>query len=530
MFILNGKFRFITLIAFAIQLQCAFGQTDYVPYSYQFSQKFNSTLYSPQTREHTALKQWFTTDSLQGKVYDSLVNFNGARNPLLNGHLIDEKYGSGSRFYADLLPDVYAGRDLSSKTATWLTGIGAQIGGDLAPNFHYNFNFSANNGQLPAYMTAYANATGYIPGQSADEAPNSNIKDWYYTSFRLSYSPSKFVNFELGKDKNFIGDGYRSMMLSDFASNYPFFKTTLTGGSLQYTIMYAYLNNPLNTSGIDDAVYNKWGYFQFLDWTISRRLSLGLFENTMEATRNTNGSKQGFNPSLAMPFSILVPEDNIAHNPGKNLLGATAKYKIFNQTVIYGQFVLNEFDAKDFFSNDGSVTNKYGYQLGFRGAGLFGAKGLNYLGEFNTARPFTYSSFDQSSNYSQDGQPLADPLGAGFREWLAILNYSAGRFDLQGQLNYGYYGLDENGQNYGQNIFEPYTSASKSLGNFIGQGLRTDFYYAGGTVSYVINPRNNLRVELSSFYRETTNSVADSRGFFIFIGLRSSFRDLYTDF
>jgi hypothetical protein len=530
MFISSKKFWLAVLVAFIIGLPYAYSQSEYIPYSYSFYQRFDTSFYSTQNRVHTAFKANFASDGLLVRPYDSLTSTWTNHSKFFNGHLIHTKYGSDSRFYADLLPDIYAGEDMIAKKPVWLTAIGAQARGDLSSHFHYYLSFFANNGQLPGYINSYANTTGYIPGEGIDNAPGSNIKNWYYSTFLLSYDPAKFVDFELGKDKNFIGDGYRSMLLSDFASNYPFFKTTITEGNLQYVMMYAYLYNPLNTAGAGQQATNKWGYFQYVDWNISNRVSVGFFENTMEATTNTNGQKQGFNPSLAMPFTFLVAMDNIDNNPGKNLVGFTAKYKIFNKTVLYGQFALNEFHAKDILSGDGSVTNKSSYQLGFRGADLFKIKGLNYLAEFNTARPFTYSSFDQSSNYSQDGQPLADPLGANFREWLTILNYTAGRFSFQAQADYAFYGLDKDGGDYGQNIFEPYTDAANAYGNYVGQGIKTNFYYTGGSISYIINPKNNMRIELSSYYRQASNQDSNNHSCLILIGLRSSFRDIYTDF
>ena len=41
---------------------------------------------------------------------------------------------------------------------------------------------------------------------------------------RISYSPHKYFNFQLGYDKNFIGNGYRSLFLSDWGNSYLFAK------------------------------------------------------------------------------------------------------------------------------------------------------------------------------------------------------------------------------------------------------------------------------------------------------------------
>ena len=507
----------------------AFGQSVYQPYSFDFDQKFSADLYSTQTRILSSVKTNFISDSLLTHTYDSIMNVHSGQNRLLNKHLIDVK-SNGNTFYGDLLPDFEVGHDFSGNKSVWTTSLGAQIGGTIGSKFTYYASFYANRAALPDYVVDKVNTTAYIPGQGRDLSQGNYIKDWNYTTFDLSYTPIKYINFTLGKDKTFIGDGYRSLMLSDFASNYPFLKLTATVGNVRYMSMYAYMDNPLTPTDPYGPTVGKWAYFQYIEWNINKRFTLGFFQNVMEAARDADGQKQGFNPSLASPFVFLVPLDNIDNNPAKNVLGLNGKFKVFNKAIIYGQFVLNEFHAKDFYSGDGSVTNKSAYQIGLRGADLFNITGFNYLAEFNTARPYTYSSFDQTSNYSQNGQPLADPFGANFREWVGILSYSVGRFDFKAEGDYALFGLDINGLNYGQNIFEPYTSAAKQLGNYVGQGLRTNFYYAEGKIDYIVNPKYNLRVELGAMYRDERNADGNQKTPLLLFGVRSSFRDIYNDF
>ena len=62
----------------------------------------------------------------------------------------------------------------------------------------------------------------------------------------LVYTPKKWLSFQAGHGKNFIGDGYRSLLLSDNAFNYPYLRTTFTFGKLQYNVMYASFQNILD--------------------------------------------------------------------------------------------------------------------------------------------------------------------------------------------------------------------------------------------------------------------------------------------
>ena len=84
-----------------------------------------------------------------------------------------------------------------------------------------------------------------------------------------------------------------------------------------------------------------------------------------------------------------------------------------------------------------------------------------------------------------------------------------------------------NNINYGGNLLLADVSPQ---GSDTGQGLSTTFKYAQGTVAFIINPKYNLRIEAGAVLRQETNSQSDNKTMLITFGLRSSFRNLYTDF
>ncbi len=512
----------------------ASAQSAYQPYSYQFYQKLAPELYSTKSNEHTALLPLFVDDSLLKHSYDSIMNYNsvsgahnGAYNKLFNEHLIDYR-STGSTFYADVLPDLVIGRDFSGSKTINNTSIGLQLGGTVGNKFYYNIAGYASSAVFPDYMSTYINQVGIIPGQAYAASHTGDSYSWSYLTATVSYTPIKYLNISAGRDKTFIGDGYRSMLLSDYASPYPFFKLTGTLGNVRYMAMWAYMNDPATTSqyGINRK---KFGVFHYLDWNVSKRLSFGFFENIMGFFTDDNGIKRPFDPNYINPIIFLKPVNNASNDPDKSILGATGKYKISDGLTLYGQFILNEFHSKDFFSSDGASDNKYGWQLGLRGPNLFGVKGLSYLLETNNAKPYTYAARSAIENYSGNGEPMAHPWGANFREGVGLLNYSYKRFDFSAEADYGYYGLDMNGKNYGKDIFDIYTSPAKVYGNYTGQGLTTNMYFLQGKVAYVINPKYNLRIELGGILRTEKNSQFDDKTSMLTLGLRSSFRDFYSD-
>ncbi len=501
-------------------------QSVYQPYSYQFYQKLDADVYSTKTRLHSSLKPFFVDDSLVKHHYDSLMNLGGLKGKFFTQHQIDVQ-GKGYTFYTDLLPDFNLSRDFSGKRNTNSGSLGLQVGGTVGNKLSYNVSAYENRAVLPEYLSTYTNQVGIIPGQ-AYAALYGNEYRWSYITALVSYTPNKYLNITAGRDKTFIGDGYRSELLSDYASPYPFVKLTATLGNVRYMAMWAYFNDPLSVK-VDGGDRKKYGVFHYLDWNVSNRLSFGFFDAVIWPAKDDLGHQRGFDFTYINPVIFLRPVEATNGSPDNALIGLTGKYKLTDGVTVYGQFALDEFESKNFFSSNGSSRNKYGWQLGLRGANLFNVSGLNYLLETNNVKPYTYSERSSIVNYSENGEPLAHPWGANFREVVGLLNYSYKRFDFSGELDYGHYGLDMNNLNFGKDIFQQYVDPARAFGNYTGQGLTTNMVYLEGKVAYLLNPKYNLRFELGGLYRSEKNSQFHDKTGMLTFGIRSSFRAIYND-
>jgi hypothetical protein len=514
-------------------------QAVYLPYSYQLDQKFNSTIYSTSTSFHTSLKP-FLIDSVIAPAYNDIMqrSIDTTRKrwiprKIFNEHLFDVKTKDYT-FYGDYLTDFQFGRDISDKLSTNLNTRGYQFGGTVGDKFFFYTSGYENQGKFPTYLDTYIRGIDFVPGQAYERNQSfdkiaGRSKDWSYATAILSYSPIKQLNITFGEDKTFIGDGYRSLLLSDYAANYPMLRLTANVGKVQYMIMWAYLED-LELPKFDSFGNNrrKWAVFHYVDWNVNKRLSLGFFNALIAPEADDNGNFHGFDVNYINPVlfaSSLGPKQST--QPDNVFMGFTGKYKIFDKTAIYAQLLIDRFTANDFFSG-GGTDNTNGVQLGIRGADLFKITHFNYLFEFNTVKPYTYSSRQPITSYSEYSEPLGDPLGANFREFIGILNYQAGRFDFMGQLNYAKYGLDPTDADFGKNITLPLVLSSTPTS--IGQGISTGLYYTQGTVSFLINPKTNLRLELSGGLRVERNYLGSDKTAFATFGIRSSFRGMYSDF
>jgi hypothetical protein len=520
--------RFFTCILLLLLFAgAAKAQLMYQPYSYQFYQKLNNSVYSPSNNLHTSLKPYLIGDSSAIRPhYDSLLMLNADNKgkswlyrKLFRQHLIETK-DKDYTFYLDYLPDLQIGREFNQPKTVWLNTRGYQLGGTVGSKFFFYTSGFENQGKFANYETDYINTVDMIPGEAFDKSYGKDTKDWSSATALIGYTPNKTISIELGEDKTFIGDGYRSVLLSDYAAAYPLlrFKIDL-GKDIQYMAMWAYMEDQ-NAVQFNSFTNNrrKWGAFHYIDWNITNRVSVGFFNTLIAEEANDIGQSHGFDANYINPVFFISSLGASNPAPDHTLFGFNGKYKVLDKTTIYGQVL---FDQASSTANSGS---RNAWQLGFRGSDLFKVSKLNYLFEYNTSKPYTYSSDYPIVNYSQLSEPLADPLGSDYKEFVGILNYSIGRFDLQGQINYAKYAVGTV-QSTGTN------STNLAPGIFSsGQTFSNTLKYAEGTIAYLLNPKYNLRLEVGGLLRQSTSSVSNVKTAMFTFGLRSTFRDLYHDF
>ena len=519
----------------------AFAQTpnQNIPYSYQFYQKLNSSVYDINSSFHSSIRGYYADDSVLVGHYQSLMKLgvdslnkrSWVRRKLTDEHLVNFK-GDDYNVYLDFLPDFQIGREFKESKTTWLNTRGFQIGGDIGKQFSFYASAYENQGVFANYVTDFINTNQVVPSEMTGKL-DGKTKDWSYASALLSFTANKHLNIALGYDKNFIGDGYRSMLLSDVAANYSFLRLRASLGNVQYQTIFAYMLDPGAERFTEDRRLGdrgKWMAAHYLDWNITKRFSAGFFQAVTWADAEKEG-KRGFDFNYVHPFIFLRSVESAnTTSPDKMRLGINLKYEILDKTTLYGQFMFDEFTAKEIFSSNGYWANKHAIQVGFRGSDLFKVPRLNYLAEFNTAKPYTYAHFDRVSNYAAMNQPLAHPFGANFREFLGLLNYSYKRFDFQGQMIYANYGEDPAGLNYGKNIFLSYETRVQDYGVSTGQGIKTNLFFTEAKVSYLINPKYNLRAEVGGIIRKESSALTSQNTGLITFGIRSTFRNLYRDF
>jgi len=514
------------------------------PYNLFLNQEYNSindeVLYCPENSFHTGFKPLLESDDYRyvnkypGFLWMDTVHRHDKS--LLYRKVYQENlfiiHDSASKFYATIDPlfNFQAGEDRNDSGKKYVQNTrGILIQGNVGSKFAFSSIFWENQASFPYYIRQFINQNYVVPGNGRPKSFGTNSYDFSMSEAYLSYSFSSHFNIQGGYGKNFIGDGYRSLLLSDNSFAYPYLRFTTTFWHIQYTNLYTEFedpfSNPATTVGnIEGVIQRKAGAFQYLSWNIVPQVEFGLFQG-MVWTAGDQYNHMAFNANYFDPVIGVNAANYGMGNTNNIVLGSTIKYKICKHVMAYGQLLADDFPQS---GNMKSFYDRTGYQAGLKYYNKFGELQL----EYNQVRPYTYSSSDSLQSYTHYDQSLADPLGANFKELIGIINLRYHHFSIHLQGNYALEGLDTANSNYGNNIFLPDTKATLTSTNVqMLQGVKSTLMYMDVHISYLMNPRTNMNFTLGVSRRTLTNNVYNEpASTFIYVGFRTSIENMYTDF
>lgn len=526
------------------------GQTYYLPLNQQYNQDIQKKLYNPDIYFHTSIRPYFLPEVKAVINYDSLKQSQKwkhsfqkkwqqkAWDKLFNDNVIRLKR-KGFSLYVNPLMNFSVGRDVSHKETTWVNTRGIEIKGTIGKNFSFFSSFYENQGIFPEYVNQYVIQNKVVPGQGRIHVLLDNTGEHYFLNGRsfdysnasgyISWKSGKYFNFQFGKGKNFYGDGYRSLLLSDNATNNLFFKASLNIWHFKYQIL---LNQyvDLRDSTMQLGYPRKYSAVHYISWNITKRIALSFFDAVVWQARDSKGNYRGFDVQYLNPAIFLRSVEFSVGSPDNALLGANLSVIAGKHSVFYGQLLLDEFVFKKILARTGYWGNKQAVQLGFKTYDAFKIKNLYLQTEFNYVPPYTYSEQFERINYGHYNQPLAHPFGANFWESVNFIRYHYKRYYFQYEFLYSILGKDPPGKNYGGDIYKSYNTRVREYGNFVGQGIRTRLLYQNISASFLINPSYNLNLTVGAVFRNLKNDVSSSQTNYFYISLRTSLRNLYYDF
>lgn len=476
---------------------------------------------------HSELKQWLNIDSIEetkgitGKLEKMLSKKDSAQQP--KNHSLK---------YVEVFPLFYlhSGYEISDSVQNSVAGtaIGACLNAAWGEKLFINANFLSANSAWPLFINQYIDSMNIVPGEGY-AFPTKLGYHYKNSSGCVSYSPSKVFNFQLGQGKNFFGDGYRSLLLSDVSNNYSYFKINTTIWKIKYVNLFTLLKDVRGDYRDYWRFKNKFGTFHYLSWNLARWFNIGLFESVIWQEKDTLNHR-GFDVNYLNPVIFYRPVEYSLGSADNSLMGFNLKFKITGKIQLYSQIILDEFLLKEVRARSGWWANKYGGQFGFKYFDAFGLEGLSLLAELNEVRPYTYSHGSALQNYAHFNQPLAHPLGANFSEVLGLIHYNKRNFSITLSSVFSKFGADSAGVNYGGDIYKEYSSFFQLYGNKTGQGIANHLMVNEINLSYLVLPKMNLRMEAGGLYRVKYVQNKTNSNIYFWLGLRTSLYNIYRDF
>jgi len=518
-----------------------------IPFTHSNYSKFDRSINLVGTNSHTASKPYMYEDvsayyNFQAEI-DTLAKdastFAGRK--LWNERLVRVE-GKDYWFTIDPIFDFEVGKDTEAEFSnTYNNTRGINIQGGFGKKFSFYTSFFESQGRFAQYYNQYAESikaadeVAIIPGRGIAKDFKDNGYDYPVAEAYLSYTPFKFLNVQFGHGKNFIGDGYRSLFISDVATPHPFLKLNTTFWKIKYTSTWMWLRDVRPQVKVDGAYLPKNMATHFLSWNVSKRLNIGLFESVIW----DNSNNRGFDINYLNPIIFFrAIEFETGQDAGNALMGLSGKYKLNDNMNVYGQFIIDEFSLSDVSGGEKSWKNKFGYQLGLKFYNAFKVKNLMLQTEYNRVRPYTYSHNNVVLNYGHSNQSMAHLWGSNFSEFVLIGRYHYKRWFGNAKMVMGTRGLDYNdgtdNYSYGGNIYRDYDERPYDTGVDVAQGNKTSTFFANLQVGYVINPATNLKLFTDVTFRDfnpnvQTTNATNSNTVWFNLGIRTDLFNWYFD-
>lgn len=522
------KIRLLLLFLSIATAQLAFAQkrTFWVPGDVPLERTFTLEIERSFGKDsavfHTAMKPFTSQSDVVKNAYlmarDTAKYYTTGWRKLLRDHLVEAREDDFV-VSVDPLFNFSFGKDINDFTGyadtvrLFTNTRGMLLQGRIGPKVWFQSGFYENQTFAPLFIKAFADSTGVMPGAGRTKKYKITGFDYNMSFGSVSYQPWSFLTLQIGYGKHFIGNGYRSLLLSDAAFSYPYLKATAQWweNKLQYTAIATTFQNMerLPLGEVPESLFKrKGGSFYYLSFHPTQTIEVGLFEGTIrqrvDSTQVVPLTWDTYVPVIGL--SSLVNGLNGTNNV---LTGVNARVELSKHAFMYGQLACD--NLKDL---------RLGWQVGLQLMDL-GVKNLDVTAESNTTSDYFYSDGrGDLQSYSHFNQPLGLMAGAGVQEYIGIVHYRYRRWDSQVKFNY-------------------YTQAGGPAGTWWNNPTETiqplvlwssrQVQQWDVATSLCLNPKTNMRLTLGVIDR--IDRSADHRHTsYVYLAFRTNLHAIYTDF
>jgi len=506
----------LIVLLYFVSIQLAPAQVSILPFQHNSNLNLERKIYEYQIVKHPSVQQWvvqFPDDTLremdherwQKRRYEKWLgrklwnedlfsvdtsNFTLKINPLVNFQI-----GSDAA-------------DSSNQTLS-TNSRGILIEGTLGKKFGFYTSAWENQSFFPTYLSNYINSTGAVPGQGRVKPFKQSGFDYARSSAVMYYQPANWLSIQAGHGKNFYGNGYRSILLSDFAFNYPYLKVgfSMFGAKLLYQPSIASLQEliRLPATGATEAQFQrKAGTFHVLNFQPNSKLEIGLFEGGVWQNWDTTGT-------VKLPANFYAPIifmnsgiNGLQSDNYKGIVGLNVRLNPFRKLALYSQLALSE-----------DNVNKLGSQFGAKWFDAFKIENLFLQAEFNTIENGLYSNSNSGFNYSHYNEGLGNLSLQGTQEIIARVNFSW--HDIFFRFKYN---------NQKRTVAVNSTSGAVVVVSNVVQNVSI----AAVELGYLMNASNNRMILIGMQQRNSEIPLRTDESQWFYLAFRTELQNLYFDF
>ena len=397
------------------------------------------------------------------------------------------------------------GNDGQAGESIYVNSRGVEIRGMIDRKIGFYTFLTDNQARLPLYVRDPIAQNPVVPHEGFWKTFKTNGVDFFQARAYIDFSLSKHIYMQFGHDKTFIGNGYRSLIFSDYAPPTLFLRTNVKVWKINYLFQLnrAVADNK-SLTGSNAAGQRKYPEkfmaFHHASINIGKKFNLGVFESIVFSPKDSinNGS---FDIGYLNPVIFYRAIEQQFGSSDNALLGMDFKWIPTKRISVYGQLVLDEFLLDRLKEGNGWWANKFAIQGGVKYIDAFGVNNLDIQVESNIVRPYTYSHNTQFGSYTNYRQSFAHPLGANFKELVGIVRYQPiPKLNLIAKGIYAEVGRDTTNVNWGSDLLKSNATRQREFGNSIGQGIATKILYLDFTASYML--KHNLFIDFKLIRRD----------------------------
>ncbi len=401
------------------------------------------------------------------------------------------------------------GKDNRLDDALTINTRGVEIRGMIDRKIGFYTFLGENQSILPLYVSEQLSGNPVVPHEGFWKDFKKSGVDFFQTRAYIDFNLSKHIYMQFGNDRTFIGNGYRSLIFSDYSPPNLFLRSNLKVWKINY--LFQINRMAADVRGTSGGLQSgrrypeKFMAFHHASINIGKKFNLGVFESVVFSPKDSLNNNT-FDLSYLNPVIFYRSIEQQFGSSDNALLGLDFKWLATKGISVYGQAVLDEFVLNEIKSGDGWWANKFALQGGIKYIDALGVPNLDMQVEANVVRPYTYSHGTQYGSYSNYRQSLAHPLGANFNEWIAIVRYQPiPKLNLVAKVINVKIGRDGVDENWGSDLLKDNGTREQERNNKIAQGTTNTILFLDFTASYMI--KHNLFFDASQIIRKSKSDL-----------------------